>query len=81
MYLFSRLFFSNFLVIYSKPNSFSNYKGLEVVVQMNLTRAAKFEKTKLLHWLKKISAHFNHYDLINEEQSTAQFWYVCSIAS
>ena len=37
-------------------------------------------KKKFLEWLKKISAYF-HYDHINEEESTIQFWYVSRISS
>ena len=30
---------------------------------------------------EKISAHFDHYNLINEEESTLQIWYSSNVAS
>ena len=67
--------------MYSESNSYSNSQLTQVVVYMNFTRALKFDKKKFLQWLKKISAHFDHYDLINEEDLMVQFWYVSSILS
>ena len=32
-------------------------------------------KKKVPQWLKKISSHFDHYNLINKEESTVQIWY------
>ena len=36
-------------------------------------RLQSLRENKFPQWLKKILAHFNHYDLINEEESTVQF--------
>ena len=54
----------------------------QVVVYMCFTRVGfKFDQKKASQWLKKISAHFDHYNLINEEELTVKIWYLNSVIS
>ena len=38
-------------------------------------------KKKVSQWLKKNSAYFDHYNLINKEESMVQIWYDCTKSS
>ena len=70
---FCNIFLTKFLLKLSIDTSCSIhefYKGkLQILTKKSSTIA------------KKISVHFDHYDLINEEESMVEFWCVSSISS